>query len=67
MSTSPQAGRDQHGRTDLTALVSMGPSARHITPQALAARISVLPSTFTVTVDLQISVFQPPGTSPGTG
>ena len=45
---------------DLTALVSMGPSVRHITPQALAARISSLPSPFTVTVDLQIRVFQRP-------
>jgi 23S rRNA (guanine745-N1)-methyltransferase len=45
---------------DLTALVSMGPSARHITPQALAARISFLPSPFTVTVDLQIRVFKRP-------
>jgi hypothetical protein len=43
---------------DLTALVSMGPSARHITPQALAARIRSLPSPFTVTVDLQIRVLQ---------
>ena len=42
---------------DLTALVSMGPSARHIAPQALAARIRSLPSPFTVTVDLQIRVF----------
>jgi 23S rRNA (guanine745-N1)-methyltransferase len=49
---------------DLTALVSMTPSARHITPQALAARISALPSPFTVTVDLQIRVFQRPGSSP---
>jgi 23S rRNA (guanine745-N1)-methyltransferase len=48
---------------DLTALVAMGPSARHITPQALAARISALPSPFTVTVDVQIWVFQRPGTS----
>jgi hypothetical protein len=45
---------------DLTALVSMGPSARHITPHALAARINSLPSPFTVTVDLQIRVFQRP-------
>jgi 23S rRNA (guanine745-N1)-methyltransferase len=45
---------------DLTALVSMGPSARHISPQALAARIRPLPSPFTVTVDLQIRVFQRP-------
>ena len=39
---------------DLTALVTMGPSARHITPQDLAARIGGLPSPVTVTVDLQI-------------
>ncbi len=45
-------------RADLTALVAMGPSARHITPQALAARIRSLPSPFTVTVDLQIRVLQ---------
>ena len=43
---------------DLTTLVSMGPSARHITPQPLAAaRVGSLPSPFTVTVDLQIRVF----------
>jgi 23S rRNA (guanine745-N1)-methyltransferase len=45
---------------DLAALVSMGPSARHITPQALAAGIRSLPSPFTVTVDLQIRVFHRP-------
>ena len=45
---------------DLTALVSMGPSARHITPQALAARVRSLPSPFTVTVDLQIRLFRRP-------
>ena len=44
--------------SDLTALVAMGPSARRITPQALAARIRSLPSPFTVTVDLQIRVLQ---------
>ena len=43
---------------DLTALVSMGPSARHITSQALAARVRSLPSPFTVTVDLQIRALQ---------
>jgi 23S rRNA (guanine745-N1)-methyltransferase len=42
---------------DLIALVSMGPSARHMTPQALAGRVSRLRSQFTVTVDLKISVF----------
>jgi 23S rRNA (guanine745-N1)-methyltransferase len=43
---------------DLLALVSMGPSARHITPQALTSRIRSLPSPFIVTVDLQIRVLQ---------
>jgi 23S rRNA (guanine745-N1)-methyltransferase len=50
---------------DLTALVSMGPSARHITPQSLAARVRSLPSPFTVTVDLRIRVFQRRRTPPG--
>lgn len=49
---------------DLTGLVSMGPTARHTTPQELTARISALPSPFTVTVDLQISIFQRSATSP---
>jgi 23S rRNA (guanine745-N1)-methyltransferase len=33
----------EFGHADLTALVTMGPSARHITPQDLAARIRRLP------------------------
>ena len=42
----------------------MGPSAGHITPQALAARIRSLPSAVSVTADLQIRVLQlPAGTS----
>jgi 23S rRNA (guanine745-N1)-methyltransferase len=43
---------------DLTALVAMGPSARHITPQALAARIRALPEPATVTADVQIRVYR---------
>ena len=43
---------------ELTALVTMGPSARHITPQDLAARIRALPSPVTVTADLQIRAFR---------
>jgi 23S rRNA (guanine745-N1)-methyltransferase len=45
---------------DLTALVSMGPSAHHITPAALAASVRALPSTVAVTVDVTIKVCQPP-------
>jgi len=43
---------------ELTALVTMGPSARHITPQELTARIRAMPSPVTVTVDLQIRAFR---------
>lgn len=43
---------------DLTALVTMGPSARHITPRDLAARIHPLASLVAVTVDLQIRAFR---------
>lgn len=43
---------------DLTALVTMGPNARHITPQELAVRIRTLPSPVAVTVDLQVRTFR---------
>ena len=43
---------------ELTALVTMGPSARHITPQELTARIRAMPSPVTVTVNLQIRAFR---------
>ena len=51
---------------DLTALVSMGPSARHITPQALAARIRSLPSPFTGGLPAGASRLAiPPARTPG--
>ena len=43
---------------DLAALLARGPSARHITPQALAARIRDLPEPATVTADVQIRVYR---------
>ena len=43
---------------DLAALVMMGPSARHISPEALATRIRALPSPVPVTVHVQFRVFQ---------
>ena len=43
---------------DLAALVTMGPSARHISPESLAPRIRALPSPVPVTVDVQFRVFQ---------
>ena len=42
----------------LTALVTMGPSARHLTQETLAARIHALPSPATVTADLQIRAYR---------
>jgi 23S rRNA (guanine745-N1)-methyltransferase len=46
------------GHADLTALVAMGPSARHITADALAARVGGLPDTVPVTVDVQLRSYQ---------
>ena len=43
---------------NLAALVTMGPSARHISPESLATRIRALPSPVAVTVDVQFRVFQ---------
>jgi 23S rRNA (guanine745-N1)-methyltransferase len=45
-------------RADLTALVTMGPSARHIPPHILAARVRAMPGPVSVTVDVRIMVFR---------
>ena len=42
------------GHADLTNLVAMGPSARHIDPATLAGRVAALPDPVTVTVDVQV-------------
>jgi 23S rRNA (guanine745-N1)-methyltransferase len=47
---------------DLAALVAMGPSARHITPEKLAGRVNALPALVPVTVDVQVSAWRRPGT-----
>jgi 23S rRNA (guanine745-N1)-methyltransferase len=39
---------------EIAALVGMGPNARHIGPETLAARIGALPTPVTVTADVQI-------------
>jgi 23S rRNA (guanine745-N1)-methyltransferase len=39
---------------DLTALVAMGPSARHLSPDELAARVAAQPDPVPVTVDVQV-------------
>jgi 23S rRNA (guanine745-N1)-methyltransferase len=46
------------GHADLTALVAMGPNARHITPDALAGRVAALPDPVAVTVDVEIRTYQ---------
>lgn len=46
------------GHADLTNLVAMGPSARHIGAGELAARIAALPAPVTVTVDVEIRSYQ---------
>jgi 23S rRNA (guanine745-N1)-methyltransferase len=45
-------------RTDLTDLVAMGPSARHIDPDDLAARVAALPDPVAVTVDVEVRSYR---------
>ena len=42
----------------LTALVAMGPSARHITPDELAGRVAALPDPAPVTVDVEVRAYR---------
>jgi 23S rRNA (guanine745-N1)-methyltransferase len=42
------------GHADLTDLVAMGPSARHIAADVLADRVAALPEPATVTVDVEV-------------
>jgi 23S rRNA (guanine745-N1)-methyltransferase len=42
----------------LAALVAMGPSARHITPEELTGRVDALPALVPVTVDVQVSAWR---------
>jgi 23S rRNA (guanine745-N1)-methyltransferase len=47
------------GRQDLTDLVAMGPSARHIGQDELAARVAALsPAPVTVTVDVEVRTYR---------
>jgi 23S rRNA (guanine745-N1)-methyltransferase len=47
------------GHADLTDLVAMGPSARHIGAEELAARVAALPpAPVTVTVDVEVRSYQ---------
>lgn len=44
----------------LAALVGMGPSARHIAPETLTARIRAMPTPATVTADVRVRAFRRP-------
>jgi len=46
------------GHADLTDLVAMGPSARHLDRGVLAGRVAALPAPVTVTVDVEVRVYQ---------
>jgi len=46
------------GHADLTDLVAMGPSARHIAADAVADRVAALPDPFAVTVDVEVRSYQ---------
>nr|WP_243745176.1 methyltransferase domain-containing protein [Streptomyces hainanensis] len=42
-----------------TELVSMGPSARHVTPDELGRRVAALPAPARVTVSVRVAVYRP--------
>ena len=46
------------GHADLTDLIAMGPSARHIDADDLAARAAALPDPVAVTVDVEVRSYQ---------
>ncbi len=46
------------GHDELADLVAMGPSARHIAADDLAARVAALPAPVTVTVDVEVRSYQ---------
>jgi 23S rRNA (guanine745-N1)-methyltransferase len=43
---------------DLTRLVGMGPSARHLTPERLATSIADLPRAYPVTASVTVSTYR---------
>jgi 23S rRNA (guanine745-N1)-methyltransferase len=46
---------------DLTLLVAMGPSARHLPPPVIASRVASLPEPITVTAAARIQLWHPRG------
>jgi 23S rRNA (guanine745-N1)-methyltransferase len=46
------------GHADVTALVAMGPNARHIGTEVLSERVDALPEPATVTVDVEVRAYR---------
>jgi 23S rRNA (guanine745-N1)-methyltransferase len=44
---------------DLVNLISMGPSAFHLSPEDIAQRVEALPRPFTVTASFNVTVWRP--------
>jgi len=55
---TPVRYRLRLGHADLASLVAMGPSARHVDPGTLQARIAALPDPVTVTVDVEVRSYR---------
>lgn len=52
------------GHRDVLAVVSMGPTASHRAPDALAAAVAALPPTVEVTVEVDVSTYRRGGVGP---
>jgi 23S rRNA (guanine745-N1)-methyltransferase len=50
-------------RADVLALAAMGPSARHLDPAQLAARVAALPGEVAATASIRVAVWRPRATS----
>ncbi len=57
-SVLPLSYRLSLGHSDISALVAMGPSARHIAPEVMAGRIAALPSPVTVSADFEVRAYR---------
>lgn len=59
LGVTPLEWRMELGHSDVLDLVSMGPTARHVSPETLRERVAELPETMTVTASVRIEVLQP--------
>lgn len=68
-----QSKRDRHevslllSHQEVAALVGMGPSAWHVTPEEFQSRIAALPEPLTISASVDVTSYRPtPGTEPRT-